>query len=112
YTHAEKLVRIGLNKMVVRGWLALRRFPCNPAKRFKFGSASVPKDRHEGQDEICLIESLALAINANKHLCDLFFRDCLRELQSSERVHREVIHSCEGILDLPLLSLGDRSSLG
>src|SRR5262245_24588053 len=68
----KKLVRGRFNKVVERACSTDRRNASITAKCFKLCASFVPENRHEGQDEIRLIEVLARAVDQYEDIGHLF----------------------------------------
>ena len=69
-------------------------------KCLQFGSALVPKDGHQGHNEISLVELLPLPIDAHKHFGDRFDSDGGYELQRNKLVLWKVVKLADRVLNL------------
>ena len=60
------------------------------AKAFEIGPALIPEDRHQGENEVGLIEADAFAVNSNEDVGDLFLVNGGRDFERGKWVFLEV----------------------
>jgi hypothetical protein len=95
--------------------LPVRRTRGSPRKRLQVFSALLPKDRHQGQYEVGLIELRSLTVYSNEDLRDRIHSRVGRDHKGVERVLRQHYQAANGGLDSArffLRQLADLSELG
>jgi hypothetical protein len=83
---AQQLARLRLNEVVERRRGSCCRRPRLAAELLELLSAVVSEDRHQGQDEVVLVELDPLGVDPDEHLGHLLFVDRAGKLHSGERV--------------------------
>src|SRR5688572_24303826 len=96
--------------MVERRWPAGRGVLRGTAEVLELLSALVPPDRHEGEDEVGLVERDSLRVDPNEDLGDLLLVDRARELKRREGIALEVVEAVDRLVEMVLLVVIDLSA--
>ena len=99
---AQHLIGAGIEKGILRRWRSSVRLNGASTKCLDLAAPCLPMDRHQGQDEIRLVERDALRIGAHEDVGDLLFVRASVEFDDLKCEVAQVPHAVEPFLETVL----------